>query len=136
MKNILYFDKFIKMFESSVNAEGNLVGFESNLFDEFPEDFLKTLEKNYFYIYKNKFDWNSKMDKFRTSDGKYDNRAFHKWMNKNTQFDFVKNLNKIISVIREDLILIKRKQMATRKLELFEELIKPVNYRKNKKQDL
>ena len=114
MKHLKYF----KLFESSINANGQLVDLDTNLFDEFPEDVLKTLENNFFYMYSKNFNWN---EKTRELGG-----DFNKWWDKRKQSEFLKNLDKIISAVRYDLILNKRKKLAKRKLEAFEELIKPV----------
>ena len=125
MRKIKYFNEFIK--ESYVDSNGNL-NLEENIFDEFPEDVLKTLSDNYSYMYKTNFDWNKKTREFKSSDPNkaYDAKAFSEWMDKYEQTEFVKNLNDIISAVRSDLLLLKRRKMAKRKLELFEELIKPV----------
>lgn len=114
--------------EVSVGNNGELIDFESNIFDEFPDDILKILEDEYGHLYKHNFDWNSKSREFTSSEPghAYDAVAFNKWMDKNEQEEFVKNLNKIITAVRSDLILLKRRMLAKKKLELFEALIIPV----------
>ncbi len=120
--------KYLKLFDSFVDDEGNLMDLTTNIFDEFPDDILNTLNSNYFYLYSTNFDWNKKTREFKSSDPKkaYDTIAFSKWREQHEQTEFIKNINKIISAIRQDLLLLKRRKLSKRKLELFEELIKPV----------
>ena len=118
--------KYLKKFESFINSQGELINLESNIFDEFPEDVLETLENNFFYMYKTNFDWNNKTKEFSLPEGGYDTIAFNKWVEAHQQTEFINNLNKIISAVREDVILLKRRKLSERKLEAFEELIKPV----------
>ena len=110
--------------EASVDGSGNITNLEPNVFDEFPEDVLETLNQNYFYMFSN-FDWNSKSSEF-TNGGNYDGEGFNKWIEQHKQGEFIKNIDRIISAVRSDIILMKRKQLASKKLESFEELIKPV----------
>jgi hypothetical protein len=93
-------------------------------FSEFPKDVLKTLEDEYFHYYRNNFDWNSKQQEFM-NDGEYDGKGFREWMENNEKEEFVKNLNKIITATRQDLITIKKKKIAEKALENFEDLIIP-----------
>lgn len=111
--------------EAVIGVDGQLSGVESDIFDEFPDDVLKTLEDEYGNLYKHNFDWNSKSDEFRRSDG-FDSVGFSLWRNRNKQSEFMKNLDKIISAVRSDLLLMKRTDLLKRKLDAFEELIKPV----------
>jgi hypothetical protein len=111
--------------EASVGAGGEISGLESNIFDEFPDDVLKTLEDEYGYLYKHNFDWNAKSSEF-TDSGKFDGVGFDRWRNRNQQDEFLKNMGKIISALRSDLLLMKRTELAKKKLDAFEELIKPV----------
>jgi hypothetical protein len=124
MKYIQNFKTYSKISESSVDANGNLLDLEENIFDEFPEDILNTLKDNYLNLYHN-FDWNKKTQEF-FKNGVYDGEGFSQWVEKHEQTEFIKNLNKIISYVREDLLLLKRKELSKRKLKSFEELIKPV----------
>ena len=111
--------------EASVGAGGEISGLESNIFDEFPDDVLKTLEVEYGHIYKHNFDWNAKSSEF-TDSGKFDGVSFEVWRDKNAQEEFIKNLDKVITAVRSDLLLMKRTGLAKKKLDVFEELIKPV----------
>lgn len=128
MKNIINFKTFLRIYESSVDKNGELIDIEENIFDEFPEDIHKTLSENFSYMYRMNFDWNKKTHEFPSSvpNRAYDAEAFSKWYDKNEQIEFIKNLDKIISAVRFDLLLKKRKDLANKKLEAFEELIKPV----------
>ena len=114
----MYIMKFKLFLEAMVNDKGEILGIENDIFDEFPETILKTLE-NYRWFFTNNFDWNQKMSELCQP-------KFNEWYDKNKQEQFIKKLDTIISLIREDLLTIKRKKMAERKLEYFEELIKPV----------
>jgi hypothetical protein len=97
---------------------------ESNKVDftEFPKDVLETLENEYFHYYKNNFDWNTKQKEFMNGD-KYDGKGFREWIENNEKEEFAKNLDKIITATRQDLINIKRKKIAEKKLKYFEDLI-------------
>jgi len=107
--------------DASVDANGELTGFDSNIFDQFPEDILNTLKSHYFKYYGNNFDWNEKTTEFGD-----DRAGFRKWIEQNEQADFLKNLSKIIHAVRSDLILEKREMLAKKKLDDFEQLIIPV----------
>jgi len=104
-----------------VDSGGNLSDIRPNIFDNFPENILKTLESNYFHFYDMNFDWNEKMAEFGS-----DVAAFNKWREENAQNGFLKNLDKVIAAVRSDLILKRRRALAERKLKEFEELIIPV----------
>jgi tetratricopeptide (TPR) repeat protein len=54
-----------------------------------------------------------------------DPEGFHEWYRKNQSEEFIKNLDKLITKTRQDLILLKRQENAKKALEYFEELIKP-----------
>lgn len=110
--------KFKVFLEAVVDKDGNITGIENDAFDEFPEHILKTLE-NYRWFYTNHIDWNKKNDELGAE-------GFNKWYNKEQQISFINKLDYIISLIREDLLILKRRKMAKRKLEYFEELIIPV----------
>jgi len=120
--------KVMGLNEAIVGVDGELSGMESNIFDEFPDDVLKTLEDEYGYMYSHNFDWNSKSREFTSSDPNkaYDAPAFNKWVEKNKQDEFMKNLDRVISAVRSDLLLMKRTELMKKKLDAFEELIKPV----------
>lgn len=90
-------------------------------FSLFPNDILKTLEDEYGHYYLNNFDWNSKQDEFIDNP-----KAFREWLNNNKKEEFVKNLDKIINKVRQDLILLIKKRNADKVLEEFEALIIPV----------
>ena len=117
--------KVMGLNEAIVGVDGELSGMESNIFDEFPDDVLKTLVDEYGYMYQNNFDWNSKQDEFVVS-GKFDGAGFDRWIEQNKQQEFIKNLDRIISAVRSDLLLMKRTELMKKKLDAFEELIKPV----------
>jgi hypothetical protein len=111
--------------ESSIGADGQLTGLESNVFDEFPDDVMETLHSNYFYMYSTNFDWNAKSNEFK-NNGQYDGAGFAAWKDKHEQSEIMNNLDKIISAVRSDLLLLRRRVLADKKLVAFEELIKPV----------
>jgi hypothetical protein len=90
-------------------------------FSKFPSDILKTLQNEYGHYYLYNFDWNSKQDEFRDNPS-----GFTVWLKNNKREEFIKNLDKIISKVREDLILLIRKRNAEKVLEDFENLIIPV----------
>ena len=127
-EHIVRIRKVMGLSEGSVGADGELTGLESNIFDEFPDDVLETLSDEYGHIYKHNFDWNSKSREFNSPDSghAYDTVAFNKWMEQNEQDEFTKNLDKIITAVRSDLLLFKRRILAKKKLEAFEALIIPV----------
>lgn len=95
------------------------VNFDVN-FKSFPKEVLDTLESEYGHYYQSNFDWNSKQDEFMD-----DPEGFHKWWKNNQSEEFIKNLDKLITKTRQDLILLKRQENAKKALEYFEELIKP-----------
>lgn len=90
-------------------------------FNSFPNEILKTLEDEYGHYYLNNFDWNSKQDEFIDNP-----KGFREWLNINKKEEFIKNLNKIIGKVRQDLILLIKKRNADKVLKEFEELIIPV----------
>lgn len=79
-------------------------------------------------IYKHNFDWNSKSREFTSSDPghAYDAPAFNKWLGQNEQDEFTKNRDSIITAVRSDLLIMKRRVLAKKKLAAFEALIIPV----------
>jgi tetratricopeptide (TPR) repeat protein len=95
------------------------VNFDVN-FKSFPKEVLDTLKNEYGHYYQSNFDWNSKQDEFMD-----DPEGFHEWYRKNQSDEFIKNLDKLITKTRQDLILLTRKRNAQKTLESFEELIKP-----------
>jgi len=90
-------------------------------FNSFPNDILKTLEDEYGHYYLNNFDWNSKQDEFVNNP-----KGFREWLNLNKKEEFIKNLDTIISKVRQDLILLIKKRNADKVLKEFEGLIVPV----------
>ena len=90
-------------------------------FNSFPNDILKTLEDEYGHYYLYNFDWNSKQDEFIDNP-----KGFREWLNTNKKEEFIKNLDKIIGKVRQDLILLIKQRNADKVLKEFEELIVPV----------
>jgi hypothetical protein len=117
--------KVMGLNEGSVGADGQLTGLEPNVFDEFPDDVLEILHSNYFYMYSMNFDWNAKSNEFMRG-GQFDGAGFAAWKEKHEQTEIINNLDKIISAVRSDLLLLRRRVLADKKLAAFEELIKPV----------
>jgi predicted GNAT family acetyltransferase len=113
------------MEEASIGPDGQLIGLDTNIFDKFPEDVLETLKSAYGHMYQHNFDWNSKSDEF-VKDGVYDGASHREWLKKNEEEEFIKNFGKILSAVRSDLITLKKEILSDKKLEAFEELIKPV----------
>lgn len=89
-------------------------------FNSFPNDILKTLKDEYFHYYSHNFDWNSKQDEFMNNP-----KGFKEWLNMNEKEEFIKNFDKIIVKLRQDLILLIKKRNAEKVLKEFEELIIP-----------
>lgn len=113
--------KYIKTSISEyLNENNNFVDFSS-----FPKNILKTLENEYFQYYQHNFDWNSKQDEF-IKDGVFDGKGFREWLENNKQQEFIKNLDKLITYTRQDLILKIKQRNAAKVLKDFEELIIPV----------
>jgi hypothetical protein len=92
-----------------------------NPFENIPQTILKTLRDEYFQYFLFNFDWNSKQDEFI---GKGD--EFQNWLKNNEIEEFLKNIDLLIQKTRQDLILLKRKELADKALDYFEELIIPV----------
>jgi len=90
-------------------------------FDEFPPNILDTLESEYSYYYQNKFDWNKKVVEFGD-----DQQGFKEWAEEKDFEVFNSQLNTIITKVRQDLILLIKKENAKNALEKFEQLIIPV----------
>lgn len=107
--------------EAHIDSNGNLVGLEPYIFDEFPEDILETLKSNYGHIYLHNYDWNQKQDEYMDNP-----EGFDKWRKNNEQEEFKKNFKKILSSVRHDLILLKRRKFSQDKLDKFEDLVKSV----------
>lgn len=99
----------------------NILSINNIDFNSFPNDTLKTLENEYGHYYLNNFDWNSKQDEFIDNP-----KGFREWLNMNKKEEFIKNLDKIIGKVRQDLILLIKKRNADKILKEFEELIIPV----------
>lgn len=94
-------------------------------FSSFPKDVLKTLEDEYGHYYLHNFDWNKKQDEF-VKDGVYDGKGFREWLDMNKKEEFIKNIDKLITATRQDLIKIIKNKNANKVLKDFEELIIPV----------
>lgn len=90
-------------------------------FNSFPNDILKTLEDEYGLYYLHNFDWNTKQSEFLDNP-----KGFREWREINKKEEFIKNLDKIISKVRQDLILLIKQKNADKVLKDFEELIIPV----------
>jgi hypothetical protein len=99
----------------------NILSINNIVFNSFPNEILKTLEDEYGHYYLNNFDWNSKQDEFIDNP-----KGFREWLNINKKEEFIKNLDKIIGKVRQDLILLIKKRNADKVLKEFEELIIPV----------
>jgi hypothetical protein len=94
-------------------------------FNNFPKNILKTLENEYSQYYRNKFDWNTKQDEY-VKNGVFDGKAFGEWIKNNEREEFIKNIDKLITATRHDLILKIKQKNAKKVLDNFEELIIPV----------
>jgi hypothetical protein len=99
----------------------NILSINNIDFNSFPNEILKTLEDEYGHYYLYNFDWNSKQDEFIDNP-----KGFREWLNINKKEEFIKNLDKIIGKVRQDLILLIKKRNADKVLKEFEELIIPV----------
>lgn len=99
----------------------NVLSINNIDFNSFPNDILKTLEDEYGHYYLYNFDWNSKQDEFIDNP-----KGFREWLNMNKKEEFIKNLDKIIGKVRQDLILLIKQRNADKVLKEFEELIVPV----------
>jgi len=126
MKIVITEGQLKSITEAYVDSSGNLRDMDGEIFDEFPEDILETLKLNYFHLYQFNFDWNKKSDEFMTKKGEYDGKGHREWLKKNTEIEFKKNLDKIISSVRKDMILLKRREFAEEKFDEFGELLKSV----------
>lgn len=109
----------MKTFEAYIDKEGNLQDFNTGLVDfkSFPTNVYKTLDSEY-GDFQNNFDWNEKQQEL--GDG------FNEWYDKNKSEQFLANIDNIISKTTQDMLLIKKKNIAQLKLDAFEELIIPV----------
>lgn len=94
-------------------------------FSSFPKDVLKTLKDEYGHYYLHNFDWNTKQDEF-VKNGVFDSKGFREWFDMNEKEEFIKNIDKLITATRQDLILLIKKRNANKVLKNFEELIIPV----------
>lgn len=115
---------FHRVIKGSTDLVVEVTKLDNFNFDDIPSDILKTLRNEYSHYYIDKFDWNSKQDEFTTDSG-YDGAGFKKWHSEHEKNGLLKNLNTLISKVREDLILLLKKKNANRVLSDFEELIKP-----------
>ena len=118
LKKFIYTSLMKSLNEAYLDKDGNLQDFAPIKlvdFDSFPEDVRKTLEDEYGHFQYN-FDWNKKQDELGSD--------FRMWFEENKSEEFLKNLDDIIRKVTQDMILIKKKKMAEKKLEAFEDLIK------------
>lgn len=90
---------------------------------DMPEDIKNMLNG---YINFMKFDWNSKQDEFIDDKGNFDGDGFSNWIKNHETEQFLKNIDILIKKVRQDIIVLHKKSLADKKLEYFEELIKPV----------
>ena len=90
-------------------------------FDLFPDDILETLEREYGHYYLYNFDWNTKQSEFMDNPS-----DFTLWLKENGKSEFLKNIDKIITKVRQDLIIKIKQKNADKVLKKFEELIIPV----------
>jgi len=90
---------------------------------DIPEDIKKMLDG--YNLFMN-FDWNSKQDEFVDKNGNYDGEGFSNWIENHQTNEFLKDLPNLIKKVRQDIIILHKKSLADKKLEYFEELIKPV----------
>jgi hypothetical protein len=93
-------------------------------YDSIPENILKTLESEYGHYYMGNFDWNKQLEFF--NKGSFDGKGWKEWLENNKREEFTKNIDKIITYIRQDLILKIKQRNADKVLNNFEELITPV----------
>lgn len=82
-----------------------------------PDDIRSTLEE-YSHFYVPRFDWNKMTDKH--------GEDFNDWLETHEEQGFKENIDTLIEKTRQDLIIHKKRQIAERALEKFEELIIPV----------
>lgn len=99
-----------------LNEEGNL-----GVFDNFPPELLEFMEDNYSHMYMHNYDWNEMSNYFRDRG-----EEFREWRDNKEADEFVKNEAKIITAIRSDLIILKRRKQAKLKLKAYEDLIIPL----------
>ena len=109
--------KLYKLYEEVIREN---LGYDKSPFDfnGLPEDIKETLFDEYDNYTHNTYDWNEKQDEL---GGEFD-----EWFYSHKNNVLWANLNDIIIKIGQDMITIKREEMAKVKLDAFEELIKPV----------
>ena len=88
-----------------------------DVFADFPEDLLKYLQDQYGHMYQNNFDWNQKADEY-SGPGE-----FAAWRRENDKSEFLKQRGKIITAIRSDLINTRKKNIAYKKTQEYEEYL-------------
>jgi hypothetical protein len=116
--------KYIKTtFESFVNSSNSSSENYSSI-NSFPQE-IKDLLREYSQFFKKGFDWNSKMDEFKHSDGSYDTPSFNEWIKNNEDEGLRKNVDTVIVKISEDIQTLKDTETIEAKLKAFEELIIP-----------
>ncbi len=114
--------KLIKIIKEAIQEylNENVLSINDIDFSTFPDDVLKTLEREYGHYYLYNFDWNTKQGEFMDNP-----KEFRVWLKLNEKEEFIKNLDKLIQKTRQDLILLIRKRNADKVLKQFEELIIP-----------
>ena len=113
--------------EAYIDDSGNLKDFDTDddtsyqgiNIETFPPNVKKTLEDEY-GDFSHNFDWNTKQDEY---EGR--GEEFQKWFKKNTNEQLYKNIDDIIRKTTQDMILIKKQEIAKKKRKAFEELIIP-----------
>lgn len=118
LKKLLYKNLILK--EAYIDKNGKLIDDkeEHSIFDSFPKDILDTLDNEYSNVYLDKFDWNKKSNEFGDK--------FNDWRKKKRESDFIKNKNKLLLALAQDLKTIKQTKLLEKKLKNFEDLIIPV----------
>lgn len=91
-----------------------LLEFTNENIDNLPDNIRSTLEE-YRHIYVPKFDWNKMMDKYKNK--------FNRWLEQHEKRGFEENIDTLITKVRQDLILLKKRKLAEKALKKFEELI-------------
>jgi hypothetical protein len=81
-----------------------------------PSDIKKLLDGYDLFM---DFDWNKKQDEFNGQE-------FKNWFDNYQSEQLILKIDKIISKVRQDIILLNKRKLAKKKLDAFEELIIPV----------
>ena len=105
--------EFKKLSGIKLNEDDNAPLFD---FTKLPDEIKSTLDE--YDNYTNKFDWNEKSDELGPN--------FREWHKNFYNNQLAKHIDDIIAKTTQDMILIKKRKLVNKKLESFEELIKPV----------